>query len=241
MGCNCISLNDKITYGIFICPICKQKSGYDKWQKRGDKWIFHKPNAWYGSEVSYPFITDEACWKQTGGSNAENWNSNKWICLICKYETNTFLDYIPDYKGTKEYELSREKRKNDFLTNELINHKIENNILNKEANLYSSALIKQEREIKILNNRIRDMEEQMDKEDDIIVINFRSTDNRVNEAIGCKRTDLFVRAEELLYEKYPKYRNFNYTFTANGRPVKRFKTLDENNIHNNDMILLNII
>ena len=130
---------------------------------------------------------------------------------------------------------------NRFLTNELINHKIKNNILNKEANLYSSALIKQEREIKILNNRIRDMEEQMDKEDDIIVINFRSTDNRVNEAIGCKRTDLFVRAEELLYEKYPQYRNFNYTFTANGRPVKRFKTLDENNIHNNDMILLNII
>ena len=81
----------------------------------------------------------------------------------------------------------------------------------------------------------------MDKEDDIIVINFRSTDNRVNKAIGCKRTDLFVRAEELLYEKYPQYRNFNYTFTANGRPVKIFKTLDENNIHNNDMILLNII
>lgn len=238
MGCICE--NKETKYGIFICPICKKESGFDKWQKRGDKWIFHRDNAWYSSLNGYPYSKDEDCWKKTGGSSAEQWDSDTWICGICRYGTHTFFDYIPDYKGTKEYELSREKRKNDFLTKELINNKMDKIILNKEADIYNSILIKQQRKIEQLNGQIRIMEKKMIREDDIIVINFKSTDNRVNKRMECKSSDLFVTAEKKLYENYPQYRNTNNIFTANGKSVKRFLSLEENKIKNSDIILLNV-
>ena len=43
--CDC----NETKYGLFICPICNEKSGYDKWERKGDKWIFHRDNAWYAS------------------------------------------------------------------------------------------------------------------------------------------------------------------------------------------------
>jgi len=52
----------------------------------------------------------------------------------------------------------------------------------------------------------------------------------------CKNTDLFVKLEERLYEDYPKFKNYNIVFEVNTRKIKRFKTLEENNIKNNDII-----
>lgn len=242
MGCIC---GENIKDGEFICPICKKKSGFDKWQKRGNKWIFHRDNGWYGSLYGSSFYSDIECWKRTGGDTVENWDKIEWICSICKYPSPTFFDYIPDYSGTKEYVLGREKRKTDFLTKELIDHKIDNILLNEEANLYSSALLKQRREIQSLNERVKEMEEQTELEDetteDRIAITFKSTDNIINMAMACKITDPFVKVEGKLYEEYPEYKNSNYLFTANGQPVKRFQTLEENNIKNSDTILLNVI
>ena len=54
----------------------------------------------------------------------------------------------------------------------------------------------------------------------------------------CKTTDLFVTLEERLYQDFPKYRNVDTVFLDNGRRILRFKTLEENNIKNNDIISL---
>ena len=51
---------------------------------------------------------------------------------------------------------------------------------------------------------------------------------------------MFVRIEEKLYNEYPEYKDLNTYFTVNGRIVKRFRSMLENNIRNNDKILLNI-
>ena len=127
-------------FGLFICPICHKKSGYDKWERKGDKWIFHMDNVWYASGDGRSYDFPQECWKKTGGGSAEQWNKIKWICSICHYPSDTFYDYIPDYKGTEEYRISREKRKNDFLTKELISSKMDNILLNKEADLYYALL-----------------------------------------------------------------------------------------------------
>ena len=46
--------------------------------------------------------------------------------------------------------------------------------------------------------------------------------------------------EEKLYDEYPEFKEVNTYFTVNGRLIKRFKSMLENNIRDNDKILLNI-
>ena len=44
----------------------------------------------------------------------------------------------------------------------------------------------------------------------------------------------------MLYEKYPKYIDTNNFFVVNGNKINRNKTLEQNNIKNNDIITLKI-
>lgn len=65
-------------------------------------------------------------------------------------------------------------------------------------------------------------------------------DQMIDIAIPCLITDTFVRIEEILYDQYPEYKDNNTYFTVNGGTVKRFKTIQENNIKNYDKVLLNL-
>ena len=49
---------------------------------------------------------------------------------------------------------------------------------------------------------------------------------------------LLIDIEKELYKKYDNLRNTNNMFTANAKPVLRFKTLSENGIKNGDKITL---
>ena len=53
--------------------------------------------------------------------------------------------------------------------------------------------------------------------------------------IICKTTDLFIRVEERLYEDFPQFKEFDNYFQVKTRKIKRFKTIEENNIKNNDI------
>ena len=55
-------------------------------------------------------------------------------------------------------------------------------------------------------------------------------------SLACKNTYLFIRLEEILNNDFPQLRNHETYFEVNGRRIKRFKTLDENKIKNNDII-----
>ena len=75
----------------------------------------------------------------------------------------------------------------------------------------------------------------------IFSINFTSIDQKIaNYSITCKNTDIFVRIEEQLYEDYPEYKDKETYFIKNCDKIKRFKSLDENNIKKNDVIMLYI-
>ena len=87
----------------------------------------------------------------------------------------------------------------------------------------------------IKNNSI---EEQSFKYKDIMVINFISMDGTVQYEMKCLSTEVFAEVEEKLYKKYDKLRNTNNMFTANAKPVLRFKTLSENNIKDGDILQL---
>ena len=76
--------------------------------------------------------------------------------------------------------------------------------------------------------------------EEIIAVLFMSIGNQdiFNYAMPCKKTDLFIKLEERLYNDFPKYKNYETYFEVNTRRIKRFKSVEENNIKNNDIISL---
>ena len=59
-----------------------------------------------------------------------------------------------------------------------------------------------------------------------------------NYSMACKTTDLFSSLEERLYQDFPNYRNIEKIFMVRANRISRDKTLEENNIKNNDIISL---
>ena len=88
---------------------------------------------------------------------------------------------------------------------------------------------------KIPNNSIEDVKVSYK---DIMVINFVSMDSSVQCGIKCLPTDTFAEVEEKLYQKYDNLRDTNNMFTANAKPVLRFKKIYENNIKDGDILQL---
>ena len=74
-------------------------------------------------------------------------------------------------------------------------------------------------------------------------INFVSMGNQdiSNYSLVCKNTDLFVKLEQMLNNEFPYLKEQEPYFLVNGGRIKRFKTLDENEIKNNDIISIFLI
>ena len=79
--------------------------------------------------------------------------------------------------------------------------------------------------------------------EEIMCINFVSMGRQDinNYGLVCKNTDLFVRTEERLYEDFPQFKNYETYFEVNGKRIKRFLTLSENNIKDKNVINMFII
>ena len=77
----------------------------------------------------------------------------------------------------------------------------------------------------------------------IMTVNFVSmgTQDIGHYSLACRKTDLFIRLEEKLINDFPALRENDIYFEVNVRRIKRYKTLEENSIKNNDIINLFII
>ena len=73
---------------------------------------------------------------------------------------------------------------------------------------------------------------------DIIVIQFTSTDQKIQRGIKCLPSHKFAEVEEKLYQIYPEYRTTNNSFVTEGRPIIRFQTIAENNIKDGQVVQL---
>ena len=71
----------------------------------------------------------------------------------------------------------------------------------------------------------------------VISINFQSTVPTIfNYSLPCKNTDIFIYVEEKLNEDFPQLKDRHYYLINRGNIIKRFKSIDDNNIKNNDVI-----
>ena len=71
-----------------------------------------------------------------------------------------------------------------------------------------------------------------------IAIKIITFNQKLDFSIACNKKDKFIKVEELLYESYPEYMETDNYYLINGNKINKFKTLEENGIHNNDIIVL---
>ena len=120
------------------------------------------------------------------------------------------------------------------LQNKLNNYNNTINNLNNDINNYRNIISKKDIELNNYNSQLNNTNIPNTKYNfnDIICVNFISSDQNVHYAATCLKTNTFAEVEEKLYKQYPQYRETNNTFLANGMQVLRFKTIDENKIGN---------
>ena len=184
-------------------------------------------------------------------NNENNTQLHKNIHNINKVQ-NIPINQNDQNEGLK-IEINRLRSEINNLKNENINLKNENKALNNEIQILNNRIKSYNEIILELNNKndvikklkyeivkLREKKEQIIKREDMISIQFKSIEQKVDIAIPCLMTDTFVRIEEILYDQYPEYKDNNTYFTVRGEFVKRFKTIQENNIRNFDKILLNV-
>lgn len=93
------------------------------------------------------------------------------------------------------------------------------------------------KELKDTNNDKQFMESFYPREQ-MMALNFLSTDQKVHYAISCVGKDLFVDIEKKFYEKYPKYKEKNHNFVVQGKTILRFKTIKENELESGIPIVM---
>ena len=136
------------------------------------------------------------------------------------------------------------KNENKELNNELIKaQKIisnfkNNNQQNININNLNEIIKNKDIEINNLKLQIQNKNNNFVNFNDIIIVHFISTDQKINCPINCLKTDTFAEVEEKLYQKYEEYRETNNNFIAKGRVILRFKKICENNIENGDKVQL---
>ena len=123
--------------------------------------------------------------------------------------------------------------------NNKINQKGNNNF--KEINYLKEIIKSKDKEIDFLNIQLKNIENDNKKLVDfenIMVVNFISSEQKINYGIKCLKTDTFAEVEEKLYQKYEEYRETNNNFIAKGKLVLRFKKICDNGIKEGDIIQL---
>ena len=180
-----------------------------------------------------------------------NTNSN---IQINNNEVNNEISKLKNQIQNLNIEINKLRNENNTLKTDLnIKNQNINNYIAQLNDLKDSLKIKNN-EVINLNNQINNLNDQIKKLNininnpnvkvdihDIVTILFKSIDQKVEAAFSSPKSDLFVRLEEKLYDEYPEFRDLdNIYFTVNGKKIRRFRSLQENNLKNNDKILLNI-
>ena len=123
--------------------------------------------------------------------------------------------------------------------NNKINEKGNNNF--NEINYLKEIIKSKDKEIDFLNIQLKNIENDNKKLVDfenIMVVTFISSDQKINYGIKCLKTDTFAEVEEKLYQKYEEYRETNNNCLAKGKLVLRFKKICDNGIKEGDIIQL---
>ena len=198
-------------------------------------------------------------------NNYIQYTANTFKNFIPNFQKNnsSIINNIPNnlelqIKQLKD-ELNKEKDKNKILENEnkklndiINNMKNENNDLNNQIKTLEMQLNKLKLELQDYKSNININNTIINKNDLImpmlpgenvwsIIFNSQGIQNICNWSLPCKNTNLFVRLEEILNNKFPELKKHEAYYMVNTRRIRRFQTLEENGIKDNDMINIFLI
>ena len=112
--------------------------------------------------------------------------------------------------------------------------------------LLQKTLKEKEEEIINLKNEIQQKQENNSfnktfyTREQMIALNFISSDSTLHYAIPCLNKDLFVDVEKKLYDKFPEYKERNNNFLSQGKIVLKFKTVGENRLESGIPIIMQV-
>ena len=188
----------------------------------------------YKSKTFLDFINDDSV-KDYNGKIKINNNSidnNVEDIILIKKQNIDYKNKIDELENKiKKLELIIKEK--DNIINECTNMKDIKNISNDNNNYI---------------NRIKELEKEIEKYknycllpgEKLINIKFISIDQKINFDTIAKNTDNFAKLEASLYEKYPKYKDTENYFLVNGKKLNKHRTLEENEIKDNDILTLGI-
>ena len=112
------------------------------------------------------------------------------------------------------------------------------NLTNETKDSLIETIIEKEKEIKELKLKLSRFPFVVEEGEKLMSVNFVSTDKKLISSIICKNTDEFNKIESQLYKNHPEYFKNEISFTFNGKKIKGFKTLEQNGIKNDDIIIM---
>ena len=180
-------------------------------------------------------------------------NNNKNVPIesfeTLKKELNKNKDKIVEL----EKKLKEEVQKNKSLEEKIKQLEKDNKILKENEtklkigsnpdlknNLAFEAFLKKDFEIADLKNKLARFPFILEEGEELMHINITSTEfNIQNYSIICKSTDVFNQIENKLYEGFPELKDIATYFIFNGQKINSNKTIIENCIKDNGVIIMN--
>ena len=108
-----------------------------------------------------------------------------------------------------------------------------------KKSLMINTLLDKDKQIKELKLKLSRFPFELNEGEKLITVVFKSSDQNIPHfSIICKNTDIFNVIEKKLYEEYKDYYDSENYFMAKGLRVQKYKSLDENHIHDHDVIIL---
>ena len=72
----------------------------------------------------------------------------------------------------------------------------------------------------------------------LIIIKFQTDYGNINYILSCNENDIFKDIANKLFEEKKEFKEYGNTFICNGNNINENKSLKENSIKNNDIIIV---
>ena len=107
------------------------------------------------------------------------------------------------------FQIQQLQNENQYLKlNQFNQMNMQNNQMNiNEINRLNQIIVQKDKQIKELEFKLQ--KNNKIYRNDMMVVNFMSTDQTINTGIACTADDTFAEVEEKLYQMYNEYRNTN--------------------------------
>ena len=157
-----------------------------------------------------------------------------------KYERDLKQKGINKGEEQLRKELDNEIKKYNNLKKQIEEEKALRMTYGKETKeSFIETIIEKDKKIRELELKISRFPFILEEGEVLMSIIFISSDQNLHYSIICKNTDEFYKIESQLYKKYPEYTENENFFILNGKKINRYKTLEQNGVKNNDIIILN--